>query len=222
MNIVILGAHGNIAMLLHPMLAANEHHVRGLIRNPDHADEVHRAGAEPVICDVEKHDDISSCVGKADLVIFAAGAGPGSGEARKWTVDRDGAIKLMEACKKNGIQRYVMISAMRADEPRGNEVFQTYLQAKAQADKALRSSGLAYTILRPGRLTDTLSTGRVALEPTLPPGEVSRADVAGVISEIVELPQTTGCEWDLTSGNISLEMAVRRAAGMESASDFEP
>lgn len=222
MNIVILGAHGNIAMLLHPMLVANEHHVRGLIRNPDHVDEVRRAGAEPVVCDVEKHEDISSHVGQAELAIFAAGAGPGSGEARKWTVDRDGAVKLMDACKKNGIQRYIMISAMRTDEPRGNELFQTYLRAKAQADEALRKSGLAYTILKPGRLTDNLPTGYVALDASLPSGEISRADVAGVLSEIVELPQTIGFEWDLTSGNTLLEMAVRRAAGINSASEFEP
>lgn len=222
MNIAILGAHGQIAMLLHPMLAANQHHVRGLIRNPDHADQVQRAGAEPVICDVEKLGDISACVGQADLVIFAAGAGPGSGEARKFSVDRDGAIKLMEACKKNSIQRYIMISAMRTDEPRGNEVFQAYLQAKAQADEALRKSGLAYTIIKPGRLTDKLPTGHVALEPSLPPGEISRADVAGVLAEIVDLPQSAGHEWDLTTGESALEMAVRRAAGIEPAGKFEP
>ncbi len=94
-------------MLLHPILTKQGHHVRGLIRKEEQAAELREAGAEPVICDVEKQDNIAEAVGAADLVIFAAGAGPGSGAARKWTVDRDGAIKLIDAAKTNGINRYI-------------------------------------------------------------------------------------------------------------------
>src|SRR5699024_2328593 len=115
MDITIVGAHGSIAMLLHPILAERGHEVRGIIRKEEQADELRQVGAEPVICDIEEQDDISHAVGNVDAVLFAAGAGPGSGAARKWTVDRDGAIKLIEAAKSNGIKRYIMISGMGAE-----------------------------------------------------------------------------------------------------------
>ncbi|TVQ70918.1 MAG: SDR family oxidoreductase [Balneolaceae bacterium] len=211
MKIAVLGAHGQIAMLLHSILKSNGHDVIGLIRNPDHSDEVERAGAEPVICDVEAQDDISEAVGNVDAVVFAAGAGPGSGAGRKWTVDRDGAIKLIDAARKNGISRYVMISAMKVEEPRGNEVFQAYQKAKSEADKALRESGLDWTILRPGRLTDNLPTGRIALGPDLESGEIPRSDVAAVVAEVLEIPGTAGHQWDLTSGDTLIDTAIRQA-----------
>jgi len=164
-----------------------------------------------VICDVESQEDIAEAVGRVDAVVFAAGAGPGSGAGRKWTVDRDGALKLIEAARKNDISRYVMISAMKVEEPRGNEVFQVYQKAKSEADKALRESGLDWTIIRPGRLTDNLPTGRVALGPDLEPGEIPRADVAAVVAEVLEMPETAGYQWDLTSGDTLVEAAIRQA-----------
>ncbi len=211
MKVAILGAHGQIAMLLHPILISNGHELTGIIRNPDHIKDVDKAGARPVVCDVEREDDISEAVGKADAVVFAAGAGPGSGAERKWTVDRDGALKLLEAAQKNGIKRYVMISAMKVEEPRGNEVFQVYQKAKAEADKALRESGLDFTIIRPGRLTDNLPTGRIALSENLESGEIPRADVASVVAEVLETPQSAGYQWDLISGDTPVETAISRA-----------
>src|SRR5699024_10419487 len=134
MDISIVGGHGSIAMLLHPLLKERGHNVRGIIRNKEQADELREAGAEPVICDIEEQEDISEAVGNVDAVIFAAGAGPGCGATRKWTVDRDGAIKLIQAAKNNGIKRYIMISAMGTDGEITHEdnVFETYLKAKAQ------------------------------------------------------------------------------------------
>lgn len=208
MKITIAGGHGQIAMLLHPILKRKGHEVRGLIRKEEQSDELRKAGAEPVVCDIEESDDISDAVGQADAVLFAAGAGPGSGAERKFTVDRDGAIKLIEAAKKNDISRYVMISAMGLDEPRGNAVFQAYQKAKAEADEALRNSGLDYTIIKPGRLTDEPGTGQVALAPELPRAEISRQDVAEVLAEVLETPQTAGYEFDLTSGKTPISEAV--------------
>lgn len=210
MKVAVLGAHGKIAMLLHPILRSNGHEITGLIRNPDHAAEVERAGAKPVVCDVEAEDDVTSAVDDADAVIFAAGAGPGSGAERKWSVDRDGALKLIDAAQKNDIRRYIMISAMKAEEPRGNEVFKVYLEAKSQADKALRDSGLNYTIIRPGRLTDGLPTGRVTLGSDLERGEIPRADVATVVAETLEIPKSIGHQWDVVSGDIPIENAIKR------------
>lgn len=210
MKITVAGGHGQIAMHLHPILESKGHDVRGLIRNPEHSEELKSAGAEPVICDLEAKDDISEDVGNADAVVFAAGAGPGSGAERKWTMDRDGALKLMEACKKNGITRYVMISAMKVEEPRGNEVFQVYLKAKAEADARLRESGLDYTIVRPGKLTDDPGKKLVSISTDLPRGEIPREDVAAVVAEVLEIPGTVGHQFDLTSGNTPIRQALEQ------------
>ena len=211
MRIVVAGGHGQVAMLLHPLLKARGHQVCGLIRNPDHADEVRQAGAEPVLCDLEAEDDIAEAVWPADAVVFAAGAGPGSGASRKLTMDRDGAIRLIDAARRNGIQRYVMISAMHVEEPRGDEVFQTYLRAKAEADEALRRSGLDYTIVRPGRLTNDPGRGCVRLAARLPRGEIPRGDVAVVLAHVLEIPATAGCQFDVTSGKQAIAEAVASA-----------
>lgn len=208
MKITIVGGHGDIAMLLHPILKRKGHRVRGIIRKEEQAEDLEKAGASPVVCDIEEGDDISEAVARVDAVVFAAGAGPGSGVDRKFTVDRDGAIKLIEAAKKNDISRYVMISAMGLDKPRGNAVFQAYQKAKAEADEALRKSGLDYTIIKPGKLTDEEGTGRVALAPDLPRGEISRQDVAAVLAEVIENPRTTGLELALTKGETPVSRAV--------------
>lgn len=210
MKVVIAGGHGKIAMLLHPVLKEKGHEVAGLIRNPGQADEVKEAGAEPVVVDIEFEEDLSEAVGRADAVVFAAGAGPGSGKERKWSVDRDGAIKLMEAAKRNGIDRYVMISAMGLDAPRGDDVFRVYQKAKAQADEALINSGLNYIIVKPGRLSDKEGTGKVKIGEKLDRGEIPREDVARVISEILERPEINNVEFDLLSGDRPIKEALQQ------------
>jgi uncharacterized protein YbjT (DUF2867 family) len=210
MDIVIAGGHGKIAMLLHPLLNKRGHRIKGLIRKPEQSEDLKNAGAIPVIADIEKQDDISEAVGKADAVVFAAGAGPGSGKDRKWSVDRDGAIKLIHAAKKNKIRRYVMVSAMGLDTPRGDEVFQIYQKAKAEADEALRQSGLDYTIIKPGRLTNEPGTGNVKIARNLDRGEIPREDVARVIRAVLEDHRTIGKEFDLLSGENSIESELLR------------
>lgn len=205
MKVVIAGGHGQIAMHLHPMLKKRGHQSVGLIRKPEQSDELKKVGAEPVVVDIENEEDISDAVGEADAVVFAAGAGPGSGKERKWSVDRDGAIKLIEAAKKNGIKRYIMISAMGLDTPRGDEVFQVYQKAKAEADEALKRSGLDYTIVKPGRLTNDPGTGKVAIARKLEGGEIPREDVARVILHSLENHKSIGMEFDLLAGKNSVE-----------------
>lgn len=213
MEITVVGGHGSIAMLMYPMLIENGHHVRGIIRKKQQADDLREVGVEPVICDIEEVDDISKAVGEVDAVVFAAGAGPGSGAERKRTVDRDGAIKLIEAAKNNGISRYVMISAMGVNNPRGNEVFKAYLKAKAEADEALRNSGLDYTIVKPGRLTDKSGTGKVNIDRDLPSGKITRKDVARLLTEVLETPATADYQFDLTSGDTPIPQAVENLVG---------
>ena len=213
MDIVIAGGHGQIAMGLHQLLVGRGHHVRGLIRNPAQADDVRAVGAEPVLCDLEQTGDISGAVGAADAVIFAAGAGAGSGVERKRTMDRDGAIKLIIAAEANGIRRYLMISTFHADEPRGPEDFQIYMRAKAEADAVLRASGLDYTILRPGRLTDDPGTGRINLGPWLKGADIPRADVAALLAACLIDDRSIGRQWEMTGGDTAIADAIAQAAG---------
>ena len=208
MRVAIAGAHGQVAMLLHPLLGERGHEVRGLIRNPDHVDAVRAAGAEPVLCDLEAEADIAAAVGEVDAVVFAAGAGPGSGAARKRTLDRDAALKLIDAARRNGIHRYVMVSAMKPEQPRGDEVFRVYLQARAEADAALRESGLDWTIVRPGRLTDEPGTGHVTIAPELERADIARADVAAVLAEVLELPGTAGLQFEVVAGDTPIREAL--------------
>ncbi|HMB41370.1 MAG TPA: NAD(P)-binding oxidoreductase [Balneolaceae bacterium] len=209
MKISIAGANGQIAKLLHPKLIQAGHEVRGIIRKEEQANSLKKLGVEPVVADMEVEDDLSKAVGNADAVLFAAGAGPGSGAERKWSVDRDGAIKLMEACKANGIRRYVMISAMGLETPRGSEVFQVYQQAKLQADNALKESGLDYTIVKPGRLTNDSPKGLVNAGKNLDSGEIPRADVASVLAAVLSDHLASGLEFDLVSGEKKISEALQ-------------
>lgn len=187
MRVAIAGAHGKIALRLAALLKARGDSVVGLIRNPDHAGEVREAGAEPVICDLEQAtlEQVASAVGRSDAVVFAAGAGPGSGAARKLSMDRDGALKLLQATAEEA-PRYLMISAVGAeDPPDGEDVFSVYLRAKAQADAALAAADRDWTIVRPGRLTDEPGTGQVRIETDPFRGEIPRDDVAAVLTALL-------------------------------------
>jgi uncharacterized protein YbjT (DUF2867 family) len=190
---VLAGAHGKVARRLARRLVARGDRVRGLIRNPDHADDLRADGSEPVICDLETAalKEIATAVGGADAVVFAAGAGPGSGARRKLTLDRDGAIKLLEAARSVGVERYVMVSSIGAENPPGgDDVFSVYLRAKAEADRALADSDRAWTIVRPGSLSDDPGGGlvRVDVEPIR--GKVSRDDVAAILDAVVHEPRS--------------------------------
>jgi uncharacterized protein YbjT (DUF2867 family) len=210
MDIVIAGGHGQIALRLERLLSGAGHRARALIRNPDHAADVDAAGGVPVVCDLEATADITEAVKGADAAVFAAGAGPGSGAARKRTVDYGAAVKLIDACKAAGIDRYVMVSSINADRPElGRGPMGPYLQAKADADAALQASGLAYTIVRPGSLTDDPGTGLVALTEDLGrQGPVPRDDVAAVLAAVLTDRLLVGRTVELLSGDTPIESAL--------------
>jgi uncharacterized protein YbjT (DUF2867 family) len=209
-TVAIAGGHGKIAMLLGGLLAARGDTARGLIRKPEQEADLRAAGIEPVICDLEDEGDVAAAVRGADAVVFAAGAGPGSGDARKKTVDLGGAVKLIEAAKAEGISRYLIVSAMGADKaPEDGSVgFGAYLQAKFEADAAVRASGLDYTIVRPGGLTDDPGTGLVSVAEKLDRGKVPRADVAAVFVACLDDPGTVGKSFDLLSGETPIADAL--------------
>jgi uncharacterized protein YbjT (DUF2867 family) len=205
MDVVVAGGHGKIGVRLLRRLADRGHHARGLVRNPDHVADLADVGAEAVVCDMEALDDLSGCCTGADAVVFAAGAGPGSGPERKRTVDLGAAVKLMEA----GVRRYVMVSAISAGRPGDwSEPMRPYYEAKAEADRRLEESGLDYTIVRPGGLTDDPGAGLVAVGTDLG-GAIPRDDVAAVLLAVLETPSTIGKTFELISGDTPIEEAVR-------------
>jgi uncharacterized protein YbjT (DUF2867 family) len=210
MDVVVAGGHGKIGQRLLRLLVARGDRPRGLVRNPDHVADLERLGAEGVLCDLEREEDVASHVAGADAIVFSAGAGPGSGAERKRTMDLGGALKLIDAARAAGIARYVMVSAIGAGDPTsGSPTMRPYIEAKAEADGALERSGLDYTIVRPGRLTDDPGTGRVSAGPDMPRAEVSRDDVAAVLAALLDAPNTIGKTFNLVSGDTPVEEAVR-------------
>jgi uncharacterized protein YbjT (DUF2867 family) len=212
MDVVVVGGHGKVGLRLLRLLAGRGDSARGVIRNPDHATDLERAGAKPVVCDIEADEaDLAGAVGDADAVVFAAGAGPGSGPERKHTVDHAGAVKLIEAAKANGVERYVMVSSMGADNPPGgDEVFAVYLRAKAAADEAIEASGLDHTIVRPGSLTDDPGTGRIEASASLGRrGKVPRDDVAATLLAVLDERSTVGKTFEVLGGEQEIAAALR-------------
>jgi len=205
MDVVVAGGHGQIALHLERLLAERGDSVRGLIRNPDHAADLERVGAGAVVCDMEAETDLRRFVEGADAVVFAAGAGPGSGPERKRTVDLGAAVKLMDA----GVSRYVMVSSVGADDPAsGPESMRPYLEAKAEADRRLAESGLDYTIVRPGVLTDANATGHVAAGPDVERAEIPRADVALTLLAVLDTATTVGKAFTVVAGDEPVDRAV--------------
>ena len=212
MKISIAGGHGKIALPLTRMLAERGDQVGSIIRNPAHEDDVRAVGGEPVICDLEAAsiEEVSSAVASAEAVVFAAGAGPGSGSARKQTMDYGGAVKLIEAAKAEAIRRYLMISSARADASvRGDDTFSVYLRAKGRADDELIASGLDYTVIRPVRLTDEQGTGRVQLGRAVGRGAISRVDVAELVAAALVEEASVGKVFEAKAGEVPIAEALR-------------
>jgi len=216
MRIVIAGAHGKIARRLGRLLTARGDTVAGIVRDPGHAGDVTSDGVEPVVLDLESAgvEDVAAVATGADAVVFAAGAGPGSGTARKDTVDRGAAVLLADAAEAAGVRRYLLISSMGVGSvadgrtPDGmDEVFVVYLQAKLAAEQdVLARAALATTVLRPGSLTDEPGTGRITLAPSVERGSVPRDDVAAVLVALLDAGRVGVAE--LVGGPTPIDEAV--------------
>lgn len=211
MKVAIAGGHGKIGMRLARVLSRRGDEVRSLIRDPGHSEEVAETGAVPVPCDLEQAgvDEVAEAIDAVDAVVFAAGAGPGSGPERKETMDYGGAVKLIEAAKAKEVGTYVMVSSMGADPNiDGDETFQVYQRAKGRADAALADSGLDYVIVRPGGLTDEPGTGTVTLGEHVGRGQVSRDDVAAVIAAVLRNPPSGWRTVELIGGETPIGKAL--------------
>lgn len=217
MRVVIAGGHGKIALILERLLAQRGDSVAGIIRNPDHAADLEAGGAEALVVDLENAsvDEVSTHLANADAVVFAAGAGPGSGAARKQTVDRDAAVLLADAAEAAKVSRYVMVSSMGADaeapDDAGNPVFVAYLRAKGAADDNVRArKALQSTIVRPGLLTNDPGTGRVTIADHTGHESIPREDVAAVLLAVLDTPGTAGQTFEVVSGDTPIADAVKR------------
>jgi uncharacterized protein YbjT (DUF2867 family) len=209
MDVVVAGGHGQIGLRLLRLLADRGDRARGIVRNPTHVPDLEQAGAQAIVLDMEAEDDLSPAVEGADAVVFAAGAGPGSGLERKRTVDYGAAVKLIDAAKKNGIDRYVMVSALNVDRPDNwSEPMVPYYEAKRDADEAVITSGLTYTVVRPGSLTDDVGTGLVEIGFGLEHGAIPREDVAATLLFTLDAVNTYGQAFDVVSGDDPVEDAV--------------
>ena len=185
----------------------------GLVRNPDHVADLRAIGAQAEVLDLESTDEsmVAGALAGADAAVFAAGAGPGSGAARKDTMDRAGAELFAAAAKRAGVRRYILISAMNAQVDPGpeiDEVFAAYLRAKGLSERALQTMELDWTILRPGMLTNDEPGGMVELRPSVARGEVSRADVADVVLALLDEPRTVGMTLELVGGTTPIPDAI--------------
>ncbi|GIJ74578.1 SDR family oxidoreductase [Virgisporangium ochraceum] len=218
MRVVIAGGHGKIALILSRLLAARGDEVVGLIRNPAQTGDVEATGARAVVCDLESAAtaELAPHLVGADAVVFAAGAGPGSGAPRKDTVDRGASVLLADAATAAGVRRYVQISSINADKappPGTDDVFAAYLRAKKAAEDDLRARPLDWTILRPGRLTDDPPAGTVRLAEHVDSGAVTRADVAAVVVGLLDTPASIGAVLELVGGDTPVDEAVATLPG---------
>jgi uncharacterized protein YbjT (DUF2867 family) len=216
MDVLIAGAHGKVGRRLARLLVARGDRVRGMIRNPDHSDDLRSDGAEPVVCDLEAApvSDVETAIAGADAVVFAAGAGPGSGAERKLTMDRDGAVKLIEAAQSAGVPRYVIVSSVGAESPPDDDdVFSVYLRAKAEADRALMESDRDWTVVRPGMLTDDPGTGHVRVQEEPIRAEVTRDDVAAVLAAVVDESRAVSKVLYVVGGDDPIDDALLAAYG---------
>ena len=208
MEVLVAGGHGQIAQRLLRLLAAGGDRGRGIIRNPDHAADLEALGAEPVLCDLEA-DDPRPHIGAAQAIVFAAGAGPGSGDARKRTMDLGGAVKLIDAARELGVARFVIVSSMGTADAEHAGAMRPYLEAKREADETLMTSGLDWTVVRPGRLTNDPGTGTVDAARALGRrGEITRDDTALVLLETLRAPNTIGVAFDVLAGPTPVAEAV--------------
>jgi uncharacterized protein YbjT (DUF2867 family) len=211
-RIVVIGGHGKVALQLARILTERGDQVSSVFRNPDHADDVAATGAEPVVADIERLDTdaLARLLAGHDAVVFSAGAGGGN-PARTYAVDRDAAIRVIDAAAQAGLRRFVMVSYFGAGPnhgvPEGDSFF-PYAEAKAAADAHLRASDLDWTVLGPGRLTLEPATGRIALGEGK--GEVSRADVAHVVAAALADDSTIGRTIDFNNGEVPIAEALAR------------
>ena len=213
MNVLVIGANGQIGGRLVKLLKQEgKHQVKALVRKPEQAEELKAAGIEPVLGNLEDRvEALAEAMQGCDAIVFAAGSGGSTGLDKTLLIDLDGAVKTMEAAEQAGVKRYVIVSAMQAhNRENWSEEIKPYYAAKHYADRMLESTGLQYTIVRPGGLTNDPGTGRISAAENLEPGSISRDDVAAVIAALLEDPNAYRRGFDLVAGDTPIHEAFGR------------
>jgi uncharacterized protein YbjT (DUF2867 family) len=213
MRVVIAGGHGQIALRLTKLLAGDGHEVVGLVRNPAHETDIAAAGGTAAVLDLEKADlaAVAEVLAGANVAIFSAGAGPGSGNERKDTVDRGAAALFADGAERAGVRRHIQVGSMgadRVDELDPDDSFTIYLRAKKAAEDDLRGRDLDWTILRPGALTNDPGTGLVLIADKTGRGSVTRDDVAAVLAGLCDTPASIGRILELIAGDTPIAAAL--------------
>lgn len=211
-RILLIGGHGKVALLAEPLLVQAGHYVTAVVRNSDHEADIAATGATPLVADIETFDteQFTNLVSGNDVVIWSAGAGGGSAE-RTYAIDRDVAIRSMDAAATAGVSRYVMVSYFGAGADHGvprDDPFFAYADAKTAADAHLRASGLDWTILAPSALTLDEPTGCIDVAAT-ESSSVARADVAAVITASIDEPATIRRDVRFNTGDVPIAEALR-------------
>jgi uncharacterized protein YbjT (DUF2867 family) len=215
-RIAIVGGHGQIARHLIHDLRRSDHDPVALVRKEEYRAELESKGAEVRLLDIERQDAaaFAAAFQGCEAVVFAAGGGPDGNAERKRTVDLEGSLKSIEGARMAGISRFVQVSASGVDDPLPadtGEVWRAYVEAKRDADAALRASDLDWTIIRPGILTNDPATGLVSLASELPKADIPRADVAAVLAGVLDSPRSIGRQWDLMGGETPVAEAIASA-----------
>jgi|AntDeeMetagen681_2_1112603.scaffolds.fasta_scaffold08539_1 uncharacterized protein YbjT (DUF2867 family) len=203
MNVLVAGAHGTVGQKIMAVLDGSEHDATAMVRTESYATDMEEYDAETVVADLTK--DVSHAVDGHDAIVFAAGS---SGEDVEG-VDRDGAIRMIEAAEEHGVDRFVMLSAMNADDLESSpDALEDYLAAKQAADERLQESELTYTIVRPGALIDDPATGEIRAAEKLDRGEITRADVARTLVAALDVAETHGKTFEILAGDEPIETAL--------------
>lgn len=209
-RIVLIGGHGRVALRLQRMLVERGDEVDAIIRNVAHTADIEALGAKAVVADIEllDVDELAELIRGHDAIVWSAGAGGGD-PTRTLAVDRDAAIRSMEAAELVDVRRYVMVSYFESPDhtvPESNP-FHTYAEAKAAADEHLAGTSLEWTILGPSRLTDGDGTGRIDVEASRS-RTVDRADVAAVVAAALDNPRTIGRTIRFNTGETPIAEAL--------------
>jgi uncharacterized protein YbjT (DUF2867 family) len=214
-KVAVVGGHGKIALQLHPLLVGMGHTPVALVRSEDYRQELEGLGAEVALLDIENStaDDFARAFAGCQAVVFSAGGGHDGNAERKRTVDLGGSLKSIEGAPQADVRRFVQVSAIGVDQPVADDaspVWRAYVDAKRDADAAVRDSGLDWTILRPGSLTDDAGTGRVTMAGEVARGRIPRADVAATIAAVLDHDRAAGGQWELVSGDVPIADAVEQ------------
>ena len=213
MKVLVVGANGQIGkMIVDKLQNSDKHSVRAMVRKPEQANALDMKDVEACLTDLEGPiEAIQNALEGMDAVVFSAGSGGKTGYDNTMSIDLDGAVKVMDAAKEVGIDRFIMVSAMNSDDRAAwdNEEMKPYNIAKYYADRCLKQSGLTYTILRPGLLKNDPATGKIEVAENLPGGAISREDVAEVVVASLDNESTFNKAFDLLNGDSPIDEALK-------------